>query len=179
LANDSNAVMWFEPVTIPNVDGVLNGGTIHPVGFTEPPGGKIGSANHVFNDHTYCCQLGEDFAPCAGRGEPDPSLAAECLAWHKKRISTRAKDAERLGVPYHVTEFGACLTEEPCSLEIKHVCDVADEHLVGWAYWQFKYFEDLTTTAGAGTGNEGFYETDGTLQAWKAKALSRSYLQFT
>ena len=56
---------------------------------------------------------------------------------------------------------------------------MADKYLVGWAYWQFKYYEDLTTTAGAGKGNEGFYETDGTLQEWKVKALSRSYLQFT
>ena len=24
-------------------------------GFTNPPGGEIGSANHVLNDHSYCC----------------------------------------------------------------------------------------------------------------------------
>ena len=52
------------------------------------------------------------------------------------------------------------------------MCDVADEHLVGWAYWQFKYYEDLTTSAG--TGSEGFYNQDGSLQEWKAKALARS-----
>ena len=104
-------------------------------------------------------------------------MADECLAWHKKRLGTRAKDAKRLGVPYHVTEFGACLTEGPCTQEITQVCDVADEHLVGWAYWQFKYYADLTTSAG--TGSEGFYNADGSLQAWKAKALARSYLQFT
>jgi endoglycosylceramidase len=57
------------------------------------------------------------------------------------------------------------------------VCDVADEHLVGWAYWQFKYYEDLTTSAG--TGSEGFYNQDGSLQEWKAKALARSYPMFT
>lgn len=57
------------------------------------------------------------------------------------------------------------------------MCDVADDHLVGWAYWQFKYYADLTTSAG--TGSEGFYNADGSLQDWKAKALSRSYLMFT
>jgi len=36
------------------------------------------------------------------------------------------------------------------------VTDHADDNLAGWAYWQFKYFEDLTTSAG--TGSEGFYE---------------------
>ena len=176
IKNDPDAMMWFEPVTNPDVNGWLNGGTIFPVGFTKPPGGEIGSRNHVLNDHTYCCQLGGDPSPCE-TGEPSPDLADECLVWHKKRIGTRATDAERLGIPYHITEFGACLTEGPCTQEINQVGDVADEHLVGWAYWQFKYYEDLTTSAG--TGSEGFYNQDGSLQEWKAKALARSYLQFT
>ena len=85
-ANDAESIMWFEPVTIPNVDGVLDGGTIHPVGFKEPPGGHFGSKNHVLNDHTYCCQLGEDFEHCAERGEPNPAMAEKCLVWHDKRI---------------------------------------------------------------------------------------------
>lgn len=75
-----------------------------------------------------------------------------------------------------ITEFGACLTEESCTQEISQVADVSDEYLVGWAYWQFKYYGDLTTT---GVGAEGFYEHDGSLQAWKVKALSRTYLMAT
>jgi hypothetical protein len=46
--------------------------------------------------------------------------------------------------------------------------------LAGWAYWQLKFYKDLTTTAG--TGSEGFYEQNGTLQDIKVKALTRSYL---
>ena len=76
-----------------------------------------------------------------------------------------------------ITEFGACLTEGPCSQEINQVGDVADENLVGWAYWQFKTYADLTTSAG--TGSEGFWNQDGTLQAYKVKALARSYMPFT
>jgi len=49
--------------------------------------------------------------------------------------------------------------------------------LAGWAYWQFKIFKDLTTTAG--TGAEGFYNLDGSLQEKKVKALSRTYAQNT
>ncbi len=48
---------------------------------------------------------------------------------------------------------------------------------MGWAYWEFKNYEDLTTSAG--TGSEGFYNPDGTLQAWKVKAMARTYLMFT
>lgn len=76
-----------------------------------------------------------------------------------------------------VTEFGACLTEAPCTQEINQVCDVADQYLAGWAYWQFKTYEDLTTSAG--TGSEGFYNQDGSLQTWKVRALARSYMPYT
>jgi len=57
------------------------------------------------------------------------------------------------------------------------VAEACDEQLVGWAYWQFKYYEDLTTSAG--THSEGVYNHDGTLQTFKVKALSRSYMQRT
>ena len=77
-------------------------------------------------------------------------------------------------MPLVITEFGACLTEGPCSQEINQVGDVADENLVGWAYWQFKIYKDLTTTAG--TGSEGFYNVDGSLQQKKLKALTRTYV---
>lgn len=80
-------------------------------------------------------------------------------------------------MPLMITEFGACLTEGPCTQEISQVADVSDEFLVGWAYWQFKFYGDLTTSAGV--GSEGFYEHDGSLQEWKVKALSRTYLMAT
>ena len=54
---------------------------------------------------------------------------------------------------------------------------VADENLVGWAYWQLKQYGDITTAAG--TSSEGFYNKDGSLQDWKVKALTRSYPMFT
>jgi hypothetical protein len=149
--------MWFEPGTFPDVNGAPLE-VIFPVGFTEPPGGKIGSKNHALNDHSYCCQLSSD--ACA-TGEPKTSSSAECLDWHQYRIGQRSLDAKRLGVPLMMSEFGACLTEEPCTQEIMQVTDVCDDNLVGWAYWEFKTFEDLTTSAG--TGSEGFYNKDGSL----------------
>jgi endoglycosylceramidase len=97
---------------------------------------------------------------CAN-GEPPLARAPECLVWHENRIGTRAEDAERYGVPLIYTEFGACLDSATCAQEIKSVTDVCDEHLVGWAYWQFKNYADLTTSAG--TQSEGFYNNDGSL----------------
>lgn len=80
-------------------------------------------------------------------------------------------------MPLHVTEFGACFTEGPCVQEIEQVAQIADHYLVGWAYWQYKFYGDLTTSSG--TGSEGFWNKDGTLQSWKVKALARTYLKAT
>lgn len=88
-------------------------------------------------------------------GQPDVAKADECLDWHYRRVHTRQEDAEKLGVPLIISEFGACLDGPSCVQEITQVGQVCDEELVGWAYWQFKNFEDLTTSAG--TGSEGFY----------------------
>ncbi len=76
-------------------------------------------------------------------------------------MGTRAKDAERYKVPLIISEFGACTASDACAQEIKSTVEACDEYLVGWAYWEFKKFKDLTTTAGL--SSEGFYEDDGTL----------------
>ena len=109
--------------------------------------------------------------------EPPVAEAAKCKRWHERRIGQRAEDAERLGIPLIISEFGACLTDEPCTQEIRQVTEVCDSNLVGWAYWEFKTYQDLTTSAG--TGSEGFYNKDGSLQDYKVKALARSYLMAT
>jgi len=63
-------IMWFEPCQFPDGLGVgvpfLSGVT--NAGFSVPPGGKIGSATHIMNEHSYCCQL--EPAVCAATGEP-------------------------------------------------------------------------------------------------------------
>lgn len=80
---------------------------------------------------------------------------------HEKRIGTRDQDAIRLGIPLIISEFGACMDTEACEVEVTQVGDVSDEHLNGWAYWQFKPYHDLTTSAG--NKSEGFYNYDGTV----------------
>ncbi len=47
---------------------------------------------------------------------------------------------------------------------------------IGWSYWQFKKFQDLTTAASPAT-TESFYAEDGELEVNKVRALSRSYAQ--
>ena len=76
-----------------------------------------------------------------------------------------------------ISEFGACLGGSTCAYEITNVGEVCDEKLASWSYWQFKKYGDLTTTAG--TGSEGFYNADGSLQVDKVTALTRTYIQNT
>jgi len=98
---------------------------------------------------------------CAS-GEPPLSYKEQCKEWHETRAQTRSDDANRLGVPLIFSEYGACFDSPNCYQEISQLADAADNHLAGWAYWQMKNFKDLTTTAG--TGSEGIYNMDGTLQ---------------
>jgi len=164
--------MWFEPVPTDSLP--IAGGTTWAVGFELPPGGEIGSPYHVLNDHSYCCAMN----PKACKNEePLPEHAESCRKWHEAKVSARATDAHRLGVPLFITEFGACFSDGPCQQEINQLADVADEQLIGWAYWQFKTYADLTTSAG--TNSEGVYNVDGTLQDFKIKALARSFVQRT
>lgn len=170
---DDSKIMFFEGTQFPDTVGIL-GGLVMNLGFTAPPGADINSTKHVLNDHSYCCQLSAEI--CA-TGEPDLSRATDCKEWHEKRLATRRNDADRYGVPLFISEFGACLNSTSCVQEITSLVDSCDTHLAGWAYWQFKNYADLTTSAG--TNSEGFYNNDGTLQEGKVKALTRTYLPAT
>lgn len=170
MAANPKSINYFETGQYPD----SYQGYVFDAGFTTPPGGNISSPNHVLNDHSYCCQL--DTHMCDS-GEPNVNKSKECSDWHGLRIQTREKNAKSLGVPLIISEFGACYGSDVCAREITQVADECDKALAGWAYWQFKYYADLTTTAG--TGSEGFYNKDGSLQDKKVKALSRTYMQRT
>ena len=114
-AHDPEQSMWFEPGPFPDSFGFF-GGFIFPVGFESPPGGEKGSDKHVLNVHTYCCAM--DMAECEATGEPQPAHAQDCQNWHTMELNQRADDAERLGLPLFISEFGACLTDEVCTEEI-------------------------------------------------------------
>jgi hypothetical protein len=170
--HDPTQIMMFEGTQGPDTISI-GPGFILPVGFQSLPGGNEFASTHVLNEHTYCCQMNPDV--CA-KGEPPVALEKECQSFHNRRVGQRAKDAERLGVPLFLSEFGACYNTPDCAMEIGLVADACDENLIGWGYWQFKTYWDITTSAG--TKSEGFYGDDGTLQEYKLNALSRSYISY-
>ncbi|TNV80325.1 hypothetical protein FGO68_gene10517 [Halteria grandinella] len=168
---DAGNMMFFEAAEFPDEMGIF-GGLVFNLGFTKPPGGEMNSAYHVVNDHTYCFQLVNSQNPLQSYGRNN----TQCRLWHEDRIGTRAQDAKRYGVPLFISEFGGCGEDQDGFDEITMVGEVCDEHLSGWAYWQFKNFNDPTTS---GEFFEGFYHQDGTLQTNKLKALTRTYLPLT
>jgi hypothetical protein len=96
-----------------------------------------------------------------------------CRKFHFGKLKVRAADAKRYGVPLFYTEFGACFDGEECAVEINNSCDAFDSQLSSWSYWMYKSFGDFTTTGGP---KEGMYNPDGTPQAQKLKALTRTYM---
>lgn len=141
---------------------------VFPVGFTQLP------FKSLLNDHTYCCEIGPDM--CLN-GEPSLLNASTiCRNFHKRKVDVRALDAERLGVGLVFTEFGACSGSEACVAEINGALDAFDSKGLSWAYWQYKGFNDFTTT---GSDSEGLWYANGTLQDGKVRALTRTYFQAT
>ena len=75
-----------------------------------------------------------------------------------------------------VTEFGACYNTPACVREIEQVMDACEDTMgcSGWAYWQFKQYQDHTTVGNQGM--QGFYDQFGQLQQGKIYAISRPYI---
>jgi hypothetical protein len=156
---DSKAIMFFEASEFPDEMGIL-GGLVFNLGFSKPPGGEMNSSNHVLNDHTYCFQL---INALYGSEAATKSLAwnkTVCRGWHEDRIGTRSQDAANLGIPLFISEFGGCGEDQGGIDEITNVGEVCDEHLAGWAYWQYKNFNDPTT---GGAFFEPLFHADGSL----------------
>lgn len=100
----------------------------------------------------------------------------------------RQADAARLGAPMLITEFGNCFNSDACAMEINLVTEGADDHLVGWAYYQYKPFGNEFHNATAEAEEKdpnvkektiGLYNSEGGFEKKKIQALSRAYLPYT
>ena len=140
-------------------------------GFPETPGGTDYLNRQALNDHSYCCQANPDV--CA-TGEPPLDKKEFCAAFAMQKATKRAENAATFGVPLIFTEFGACYAGMECFNEISSTADACDSVMASWLYWQYKSYGDWTTTGGAA---EGMFNEDGTPQALKVKAITRTYMQ--
>lgn len=167
---DPNYILLFEPVPFPDTLPLFGGKVLHT--FDKAPI-DLQKRQQVFNVHNYCCQAGPSV--CDG-GEPTLKDAdGLCPKFHEEKVKKNQIQARAMGVPLIVTEFGACSDSEACYLEILGFVKAADNYLVSWNYWMYKPFGDHTTTAKENT--EGVFNSDGTVQSFKERALTRTYIQ--
>ncbi|MGL4948131.1 MAG: cellulase family glycosylhydrolase, partial [Mycoplasma sp.] len=170
---DPNYILFFEnmpfPDTIPLFGGMFWGR------FKKLPASE--EYPQVYNVHNYCCWAGPNV--CNGKPEPDLKTSKKtCPKFHNRKVEKNKKDSKKLNVPLIVTEFGACSDTEACYNEIVSLVTACENNLVSWAYWNYKPYEDFTTSAIAMVEKEGLYNKDGTIQEIKERSLSRAYVQY-
>jgi len=155
------------PDTLPFFGGYSMGG------FNKVPLGNDLLEYQALNLHSYCCMAKSD---ACDSGEPlfEDTLSL-CPSFHKRKLAKNKYQADKLGIPLIITEFGACSDSKACFNEMKGFLDAADQHLTSWAYWMYKPFGDHTTSAHGNT--EGIFYEDGTPQEVKERALTRTYIQ--
>lgn len=153
LANDPHHLIFDEP------DNFASRGFPTFVGPMDLP-------NLVYNVHIYCGAR----SPVTG----NPTDVAVCATQEIHSLDRRAEDrpemaspAQRDGPAWFVTEFGA--TSDPSLLT--SFTAAANAHLVGWAYWAWKYYADPT-----GSAAESLVMADGRLRS-TARVLSQTYAE--
>lgn len=166
-AVDDQHIITYEPTPLPDTIPI---GIAAPVGFTASPGGAEYNHLQALNYHIYCCAASA--TACLPDGNPSPNATAFCDRFNPSLATQREKDSKRLGGGIILSEFGACTTGIDCVHEIQRTTQAADTFLHSWAYWQYKYYNDITTQSGP---SEGFWDGSGTLLVDKVKALSRTY----
>jgi endoglycosylceramidase len=126
--------------------------------------GPMNFPNLVFNVHAYC---GERSAKTG-----NPTNIAGCAAHEQHSLKTRSEDRGDLGSPaqphgpaWFVSEFGA--TSSAALLD--RLTAKADQSLVGWTYWSWKYYRDPT-----GSTAEALVMSNGRLRP-TAQVLARTY----
>ena len=167
---DEDYTMLFEPIPFPDTLPLFGG---HALGtFSKTPVNNT-IRKQMFNVHSYCCAADQNICK---DGEPKMSDANTCADFHDRKLKKNKQQANDIGIPIIVTEFGACSSSKACYYEMIGFEKAADKYLTSWAYWMFKSYHDHTTTAAE--NEEGIFNDDGTLQNMKEKALSRTYIQY-
>ena len=168
---DPDYTMLFEPIPFPDTLPLFGGIALDTFSST-PVDNSI--RKQMFNVHSYCCAADQNICKS---GEPELKDAKGiCKDFHDRKLKKNKQQAKNIGIPVIVTEFGACSNSEACYYEMIGFEKAADRYLTSWAYWMFKTYHDHTTTAAE--NSEGIFNEDGTIQNWKEKALTRTYVQY-
>lgn len=136
-------------------------------GFEMLPGGMAERDRIAYSYHVYCSNSDSHL---------DPKNLFECMVeWDHSFWTRLVGDArhriQNAGAGF-LTEFGANDNRTIGVDGDNYVLDRADDFIQSAIYWQYKYFNDLTTS---GDASESLFNKDGSLQLDKVKALARTY----
>ena len=166
---DKDYTLFYQPVPFPDTLPLFGGIPLST--FSKPPVDP-NKRPQVFNVHNYCCAANQNI--CAS-GEPSlESTESQCPKFHMSKMKKNKEQALSNLAGIIVTEFGACSSSLACYKEMLSFMKAADKYMVSWAYWMYKAYNDHTTTASQ--NSEGIFNKNGTIQYYKEKALSRTYV---
>lgn len=57
------------------------------------------------------------------------------------------ENSQHIKIGGFLTEFGALDNSTGAAEEIDRITGLADEHFQSWSFWQYKYYNDITTAA--------------------------------
>jgi len=173
-AADPGGIVMYEPNPFPDTypSNIPLASGVHSMGFTQGPATSNGgnASTQALSYHIYSCGFAENNCDPA-TGDP-PCKGSTCDNYARDAMEMRSSEANNLGGGVFLSEFGACSDTALCHSEIDRMTVQADTKLQSWAYWQFKYNDDVTTVSGP---LESFYYPNGTLQRNKVDVLSRTF----
>ena len=150
---DDQHIVFYEPLTY----------DLWPIGWDENPLGAEYNDRSVLSYHIYCPLAGGDTTPIV--------LKLVCQGLDLDFFHQRSIDVKRLGGGGMMTEWGSLSDTDMDLEEINHIMRLADDHKVSHIYWQYKDYNDITATGGAGIS----LLPDGEPQWDKIKILSRPF----
>ena len=152
---DDEKIIFYEGLTI----------DYWPIGFQETPGGAEYDDRQALSYHIYC--------PLNGTSAETEVV---CDVVNSELFNNRQRDVERLGGGWLMTEFGASRDIKGDMYALNYLCEKMDMHQQSWMYWQYKYYNDITTCTPEG---EALYLNNGTVAQDKLRVLSRTYPEVT
>lgn len=96
----------------------------------------------VFSYHVYCplvTKLGE------------PVYTKVCQVFDALEVASKEQNLKDLKIGGFMTEYGALSGTVKSAEEITTLTDLMEINFRSWTYWQFKYYNDITTAASPGT----------------------------
>jgi endoglycosylceramidase len=154
---DEQNIVWWEPQQ-------FAGGQELDTFYEAVPGeGQLG-----ISWHNYCPDVFLE-----SQGVPGGDVE-NCVEFSRNRNRHALDQARRMHAVPMMSEWGA--TDNLRAIEID--AQVADEHLMGWTHWSYKFWNDPTTA----DGDQGLFRDDADLASVKRRKLRllvRTYAQAT